>query len=394
MDYVAYHSEELMGRPLKSGPPYGLLSRKPVSHLLGKRVWVIESREKKKTYFLRQRFTVDATSEIDDDFFRFLYSGKDGIDFTTEMPLNEFPWFAAFLKSVANFSIGVTTIKPEYLDCFVALTNNESTSEMPLVHSEPEYNADAYVAAFRQLQLALHHMRMLQAHYHAPNFTLTATQMAKALGYPTFASANLHYGRLGRAVGTALGWNPLPSTLVYVLAEFEKPEREWFWIMRPAVAGALETLGWVEGEHSEIPEEVDMAAPLYEGAVRRIAVNAYERSSAAREKCILYYGCRCAACGMTLAETYGETAQGLIHVHHLRQLAEANAEYCVDPVADLRPVCPTCHAVIHSRTPAFAIEEITSMIAETKKNPRHQENDDETCNQKTPSPTPSLEAAK
>ena len=138
--------------------------------------------------------------------------------------------------------------------------------------------------------------------------------------------------------------------------------------MRPAVAGALAKLGWVEDEHSGIPEEVNVAAPLYEGAVRRIAVNTYERSSAAREKCILHFGCRCAACGVTLAEKYGETAQGLIHVHHLRQLAEANAEYRVDPVADLRPVCPTCHAVIHSRTPAFTIDEITGMIEEMKKN--------------------------
>ncbi len=232
---------------------------------------------------------------------------------------------------------------------------------------EPEYRQDDYVAAFRRLAVAPHHMRMLQAHYHASNRTLTATQMAKALGYPTFASANLHYGRLGRAVGTALGWDPLPSTLVYVLAEFEKPEREWFWIMRPAVARALENLGWVEGEHSEIPEEVDVTVSLYEGAVRRITVNAYERNSAAREMCILHYGCCCAACGITLAEKYGETAQGLIHVHHLRQLAEANAEYCVDPVADLRPVCPTCHAVIHSRTPAFTIEEVTAMIEKEQK---------------------------
>ncbi|MCX5820237.1 MAG: HNH endonuclease [Deltaproteobacteria bacterium] len=192
--------------------------------------------------------------------------------------------------------------------------------------------------------------------------------MAKALGYPTFASANLHYGRLGRAVGTALGWDPLPTTLVYVLAEFEKPEREWFWIMRPAVAGALEQLCLVEGEHSAIPEEVDVTVPLYEGAVRRIAVNAYERSSAAREQCILHYGCRCAACGLTLAEKYGECVQGLIHVHHLRQLAEVNAKYQVDPVQDLRPVCPTCHAVIHSRPQPFTVEEVRIMIEEAEKN--------------------------
>jgi predicted HNH restriction endonuclease len=138
--------------------------------------------------------------------------------------------------------------------------------------------------------------------------------------------------------------------------------------MRPAVARALEQLGWVEAEHAGIPEEVEMTAPLYEGAVRRIAVNAYERNSAAREKCILHYRCRCAACGLSLAEKYGETAQGLIHVHHLRQLADVNAEYQVDPVQDLQPVCPTCHAVIHSRTPPFTVQEVTAMIEETKRN--------------------------
>ena len=102
MDYVAYHSAELMGHPLKSGPPFRMLSRKSVSHLLGKRVWIIEGRGK-KTYFLKQCFTVDATSAINDDHFRFQYSGKDGTDFCPEIVLSDLSWFAAFLKSVANF---------------------------------------------------------------------------------------------------------------------------------------------------------------------------------------------------------------------------------------------------------------------------------------------------
>lgn len=231
---------------------------------------------------------------------------------------------------------------------------------------ESEYKSDDYVTAFRRIAVAPHHMRMLQAHYHAPDRTLTATQMSKALGYPTYAAANLHYGKLGRLVGEQIGGRPLPEQNVSVLVTFEKPGREWYWIMRPAVAGALEQLGWVEGDHSGIPEEVEVTAPLYEGAVRQIAVNAYERSSAAREKCILHYGCRCVVCGLTLSEKYGEVAQGLIHVHHLRQLAEVNAEYRVDPVADLRPVCPTCHAVIHSRMPAFTIDEVRAMIGSAK----------------------------
>lgn len=133
--------------------------------------------------------------------------------------------------------------------------------------------------------------------------------------------------------------------------------------MRPTIAKALEQLGWVDGYRSSIPEEIEKTLPLYEGAVRTITVNAYERNSAAREKCILHYGCKCLACGLSLAEKYGEVAQGLIHVHHLRQLADINSKYQVDPIQDLRTVCPTCHAVIHTRTPPFTIEEIQIMIA-------------------------------
>jgi 5-methylcytosine-specific restriction enzyme A len=57
----------------------------------------------------------------------------------------------------------------------------------------------------------------------------------------------------------------------------------------------------------------------------------------------------------------------LIHIHHLRQLSDINAEYCVNPVDDLCPVCPTCHAVIHSRKSPYTIEEVAIMI-EAQKN--------------------------
>ena len=90
-----------------------------------------------------------------------------------------------------------------------------------------------YAEAFRQIVVAPHHIRMLKAQYHAPKRTLTATQMSKALGYPSYAVANLHYGRLGRLVGEQIGWQPLPEQTVSVLVTFEKPEREWHWIMRP-----------------------------------------------------------------------------------------------------------------------------------------------------------------
>lgn len=49
---------------------------------------------------------------------------------------------------------------------------------------------------------------------------------------------------------------------------------------------------------------------------------------------------------------------GFIHVHHINQISDIGKEYEVDPIKDLIPVCPNCHAMIHSKRPAFTIEEI------------------------------------
>lgn len=106
-----------------------------------------------------------------------------------------------------------------------------------------------------------------------------------------------------------------------------------------------------------IPDEIPDADALYEGAVKRIPVNAYERNREARQKCIAHYGMRCAVCQHTLDEIYGEAGKGLIHVHHLRELSDIGKEYQVDPIEDLRPVCPNCHAIIHTRKPAYSVEE-------------------------------------
>jgi len=229
--------------------------------------------------------------------------------------------------------------------------------------SKMKFTANEYASAFQNLQIAPHQMQMLLVNYFAPNRTLTASTMANAMGYDHYTAANLHYGTLGGLVGEKLGWNPLPEFKVNVLVDFEKPGEEWSWIMKPAVAKAIEHLGWIEAT-STIPEEVDVSEnkPIYEGAVRKVSVNAYERSNIAREKCLHHYGCKCTVCGMKLSDFYGEIAQGYIHVHHLRQLSEINSEYQIDPIADLRPVCPTCHSIIHLGTPPYSIEEVKEFI--------------------------------
>jgi predicted HNH restriction endonuclease len=71
-----------------------------------------------------------------------------------------------------------------------------------------------------------------------------------------------------------------------------------------------------------------------------------------------------AACAASpLATTTGEIGAGYIEVHHLRPLADAEGERPVDPAADLRPVCPNCHAMLHWRTATpREIEEVQERI--------------------------------
>jgi len=110
------------------------------------------------------------------------------------------------------------------------------------------------------------------------------------------------------------------------------------------------------------PDEVVPDTAFREGAVIRVLVNAYERNPEARRTCIQHYGTSCHVCGFNFKEAYGPEADGMIHVHHLRPLAEVGAEYEIDPIADLRPVCPNCHLVLHSRNPVYSIDEVRQLM--------------------------------
>ncbi len=111
-----------------------------------------------------------------------------------------------------------------------------------------------------------------------------------------------------------------------------------------------------------LPEEIKEPQKYVEGAAKTITVNAYERSRKARTKCIEYYGWDCAVCGYNMAELYGEFGEGVIHVHHLREISDLGEEYEVDPIKDLRPVCPNCHAILHTVSPAMSIKKLRKAL--------------------------------
>lgn len=103
--------------------------------------------------------------------------------------------------------------------------------------------------------------------------------------------------------------------------------------------------------------------PTYiEGPAKMTVVNRYERNYAARAKCIEYHGTACHVCGFDGASAYGKMGANLIHVHHLIEISTIGVQYQVDPIKDLVPVCPNCHAMIHRRRPAYSVAEVQKMI--------------------------------
>lgn len=112
------------------------------------------------------------------------------------------------------------------------------------------------------------------------------------------------------------------------------------------------------------PDVLGLAGPHREGSVEQVLVDRYERSPEARRECVEHWGTACVVCAFDFRTKYGLLGDGFIHVHHLIPMSERKEEYEVDPVADLRPVCPNCHAMLHRRgNPVLTIEALKAMIA-------------------------------
>lgn len=122
-----------------------------------------------------------------------------------------------------------------------------------------------------------------------------------------------------------------------------------------------------EAELEIYPDEITKPEKYKEGTTRTISVNVYERSSAARKACIEHYGWNCSVCGFNFQDHYGVIGKEFIHVHHLISLAKVDDRYEVDPITDLRPVCPNCHAMIHSETPPISLENLRSILNTSKR---------------------------
>lgn len=112
-------------------------------------------------------------------------------------------------------------------------------------------------------------------------------------------------------------------------------------------------------------DEIDPVLPvpgtLPQDALARVCVNRYERNPHARRICLAHHGTSCAVCGFSFEAAYGPEGAGFIHVHHLVPAAQLGPGYELDPVGDLVPLCPNCHAMAHRRRIPYTLAELRAM---------------------------------
>lgn len=94
----------------------------------------------------------------------------------------------------------------------------------------------------------------------------------------------------------------------------------------------------------------DLTCTYTEGTSHNISVTSYERNDKARMACLSHFGYTCQICGINFEEKYGNVGKDFIHVHHKNFISTMGGqEHEINPLTDLIPVCPNCHAMLHRK---------------------------------------------
>jgi len=106
----------------------------------------------------------------------------------------------------------------------------------------------------------------------------------------------------------------------------------------------------------------ESVAHFMEGTAYSVRMTQYERDPRNRAACLAHHGIKCAVCGFDFKERYGKIGEGFIHVHHLKPLGQVKGKHRVDPITDMRPVCPNCHAMLHKEKEILSIDELKVLL--------------------------------
>ncbi|MCZ8076019.1 MAG: HNH endonuclease [Paucibacter sp.] len=131
------------------------------------------------------------------------------------------------------------------------------------------------------------------------------------------------------------------------------------WDSSGAAVASGQNIRWTLAACIELPGA--KSAIYKEGARYSVTSTAIERNPLARAACINHHGCKCNVCGFDFEAVFGELGKGYIHVHHRVEISTNSSEHQVNPVEDLIPLCPNCHAMAHQKRPPVPVENLKEM---------------------------------
>lgn len=149
-------------------------------------------------------------------------------------------------REIADF-LGEHGVKAEHTKLFRLFTKHRS-----LAMKIPD--AKTYEDGLKAITLSNEQKAMLEFHYRAHNRTATYTELAHAAGFENYRVANSNYGRLGKALGEAVGYTfpiapdrgePFYSASLGIDAP-RTETREYRMMMHHELSKAIDSLGWFQ----------------------------------------------------------------------------------------------------------------------------------------------------
>lgn len=162
-------------------------------------------------------------------------------------------------REIADF-LNERGVSTDHTAVFRLTTNHKKKGSLKMTTSSLPLEAD-YAKALTNVEISIGQLLMLNAHYQAPNRSITYTQLAKAAGFDGHVAANSQYGKLGRTIGEAIEFefvesDARPGEKFYSSAiGFPNPytEGDFQLVMHHELAKAFGTLGprWVQNKQLE-----------------------------------------------------------------------------------------------------------------------------------------------
>jgi 5-methylcytosine-specific restriction protein A len=213
-------------------------------------------------------------------------------------------------------------------------------------------------------------LSILQGIYAFENHQAAASQIGALLGYKSknlSSPLNLEIGRYGKRIAS--------NYPIQFSVRADGSERKWdiffngwqennlfIWQLKESLCQAMAEIDLTGTE--QFPEELPESnhSQIFEGVKKTVTVNTYERNPRARSICVNHWQPICQVCNINFFKAYGEIGKNFIHIHHLIPVSQIGNSYEIDPIKDLIPVCPNCHAMLHKKNPPFTINELREIL--------------------------------